>query len=127
MYSELRAYHDMTADSDRIATPPKRRRRTYDELAAGSRAAAEKALTRFRQKNEKAKKHEAKARLRSRKLDTRRKIIAGALALEHAKRDPAFREQLEKLLDRYVEGAVERELFGLPPLPEPPAGKGGST
>jgi hypothetical protein len=59
-----------------------------------------------------------KARLREkeRKQDTRRKIIAGALALEH--KDGDFQHVLNRLLDEYVTRPDDRALFGLDPLPE---------
>jgi len=57
----------------------------------------------------------ARERLRERKMDTRRKVIAGALALEHAGIDPGFHAELFKLLNRYVNRAQDRALFGLPP------------
>jgi hypothetical protein len=69
----------------------------------------------------------ARQRQQARKEDTRRKIIAGALALEHAEQDPAFGETLRRLLMRYVERPADRALFGLPanadapPTPEAPA------
>ena len=58
----------------------------------------------------------ARVREDERKRDTRRKIIAGALALEH--KDPAFQEALRRLLNEYVTRPDERGLFDLPPLPE---------
>lgn len=115
-FSTFAAHDRMSAESDKTEIP-RRRRRSYEELAAASKAAADKALIRFNQKNEKAKKHAAQVKLRERKLDTRRKIIAGALALEHAKRDDRFHAILLRLLDQYVERDVERALFGLAPLP----------
>lgn len=51
-----------------------------------------------------------------RKEDTRRKIIAGAIALEHE--DPTFKAALARLLNQYVTKPNERALFDLPPLPE---------
>lgn len=59
-------------------------------------------------------------RAQERKLDTRRKIIAGALALHHAAKNPddPFSRKLFRLLDEYVTKPYERNLFGLPPLPE---------
>lgn len=60
-------------------------------------------------------KEKAKARTEERKQDTRRKIIAGALALEHASIDPTFGEQLHRLLDKYVTRPQDRALFDLPP------------
>lgn len=56
----------------------------------------------------------------SRKKETRRKIIAGALALHHLEKNPddPFSQKLKRLLDEYVLKPYERELFGLPALPE---------
>lgn len=58
-------------------------------------------------------KEQAKLRNEERKRDTRRKIIAGALALEHARRDPDWKAKLETLLAEYVERDEDRALFGL--------------
>lgn len=55
----------------------------------------------------------AKVRQTDRKRDTRRKIIAGALALEHAEIDPAFGSQLQKLIDQHVTREQDRALFNL--------------
>lgn len=57
-----------------------------------------------------------KLRLEERKRDTRRKIIAGALALEHAGIDPDFDAALQRLLNRYVVRPDDRALFDLPPV-----------
>jgi len=56
-----------------------------------------------------------KAQVRSadRKRDTRRKIIAGALALEHAEQDAKFGDTLKRLLDKHVTRPQDRELFDL--------------
>ncbi len=72
-----------------------------------------------------------KARLRQqeRKADTRRKIIVGALAIEHADigHDPEFSATLYRLLNRYVTRPGDRTLLDLPPrddqanTDEPPA------
>ena len=60
-----------------------------------------------------------KARLREqeRKRDTRRKIIAGALAIEHAANgnDDEFTLTFFRLLNRYVDRPTDRALFDLPP------------
>lgn len=63
---------------------------------------------------------EARERQKSRKHDTRRKVIAGALALHHMEKNPAsaFARTLARLLDEYVTKPQERPLFALPPLPE---------
>lgn len=66
----------------------------------------------------KARKQKLNAKIQGveRKKDTRRKIIAGALALEHGAKDPEFAKKLKALLDEYVTRNEERELFNLPPV-----------
>jgi hypothetical protein len=63
----------------------------------------------------KARISKTKARLTGakRKRDTRRKIIVGALALEHADQDANFGEALKRLLEQHVTRPQDRELFGL--------------
>lgn len=57
----------------------------------------------------------ARVRVEERKRDTRRKIIAGALALEHAATNPAFGEELQKLIRQHVTREGDRALFDLAP------------
>jgi len=52
-----------------------------------------------------------------RKDDTRRKIVAGALALEHMDHDPAFAKAMMRLLVRHVKPA-DRHLFQLGDAPD---------
>src|SRR5688572_13268078 len=75
------------------------------------------------QATQRLKDMEARARTKTRRDDTRRKIIAGALALEHTEKnkDSAFAKKMLALLDEYVVRPYERELFGMAPLPEQPA------
>jgi len=49
----------------------------------------------------------------ARKADTRRKVIAGALAVEHMEKNPAseFAKVLTRLLDEYVTRPYDRALF----------------
>jgi hypothetical protein len=63
---------------------------------------------------------QSRERQLARKNDTRRKIIAGALALHHMEKNPddPFSKKLLRLLDEYVTKPYERNLFGLPALPE---------
>ena len=68
-----------------------------------------------RQLDAQIEKHRARVRVQERKDDTRRKIIAGALALEHASIDPAFREELHKLIRQHVTRDGDRALFNLTP------------
>ena len=50
---------------------------------------------------------------KTRRENTRRKIIAGALALEHAEHDKAFGTALQRLLKEHVKRPEDRKLFGL--------------
>lgn len=50
---------------------------------------------------------------KQRKQDTRRKIIAGALALEHAEQDKEFGAAFKQLLKKHVTRPADRELFDL--------------
>lgn len=63
---------------------------------------------------------ESRERQQIRKNETRKKIIAGALALHHLEKNPedVFSRKLFRLLDEYVTKSYERELFNLPALPE---------
>jgi hypothetical protein len=56
---------------------------------------------------------EARNKQAERKADTRRKVIAGALALEHfgANRDSEFARIMFRLLDEYVVRPHDRALF----------------
>lgn len=56
---------------------------------------------------------EARNKKAERKADTRRKVIAGALALEHfeANRDSEFGRIMFRLLDEYVVRPHDRALF----------------
>ena len=81
-------------------------------------------LRKLEQRQEKLKRDIAKERSRlaqkQRRDDTRRKIIAGALALEHRDKnqDTAFAQIMDRLLDKHVKGDTERALFDLAPLPQ---------
>lgn len=57
----------------------------------------------------------ARDRAKERKRDTRRKIIAGALTLQHAGIDQEFKKKVDALLDQYVVSDHDRSLFGLAP------------
>jgi len=55
----------------------------------------------------------AQVRGQERKKDTRRKIIAGALALEHMAHNSAFRETMGRLLRENVKRPEDQKLFDL--------------
>ena len=70
---------------------------------------------------------EAREKETARKADTRRKVIAGALAVEHAEKNPKseFAKVLTKLLDEYVARPADRALFpALPPLAQSTSSNG---
>ena len=81
------------------------KRKTPDEKLAELR-------TKRDQLNARIQKESAKVRSQARKEDTRRKIIAGAIALEHCEHDANFKEYLETLLRRHVKDA-DKKLFNL--------------
>ena len=62
----------------------------------------------------------ARERLAERKRDTRRKVIMGALAGYHMRKNPNsdFAKKLAALIDEYIIGDRERALFDLDPLPK---------
>jgi len=53
----------------------------------------------------------ARAAFLDRKRDTRRKIVAGAVALAHAGHDGQFRRDLRRLLQLHVTRPHDRALF----------------
>lgn len=82
------------------------KRKTDEELLAELEAKKSQIDARIQKKR-------AAVRTRQRKRDTRRKIIAGALALEHARIDTAFGATLSKLLNEHVTRPDDRKLFQL--------------
>jgi hypothetical protein len=58
-------------------------------------------------------------RARQRRLDTRRKILAGALVL--TEEDPAIKAWLHRTVEKVLTRNDERALFGLPLLPAEPS------
>lgn len=61
----------------------------------------------------KIKRAEAKERAQARKDETRRKVIVGAVILEHAELKPEFKTFLDDLLQRAVKRKIDREFLGL--------------
>jgi hypothetical protein len=51
---------------------------------------------------------------RQRKLDTRRKILAGAWVLDEAEKRPDFKKFVYQRLDSFLTRKTDREVFGLP-------------
>jgi hypothetical protein len=67
--------------------------------------------------NARIKREQNKLRSGERKNDTRRKILAGALALEWAAQDDEFAVMLSTKLSRFLVRDADRALFDLAPLP----------
>ena len=70
------------------------------------------------QRQIKARIQREKARVKEaqRKQDTRRKIIIGGMVMAHCQVDPAFGENIMRLLNQHVTRAADREAIGLAPL-----------
>jgi len=66
-----------------------------------------------RQLEARMQKKKAQVRGEKRKKDTRRKIIAGALALEHMAHDKQFADTMKRLLLEHVTRPEDRKLFDL--------------
>ena len=59
-------------------------------------------------------------RVKERKRETRRKILAGAWVIGRAREDPEAWDRFVTGLDGYLTKPRDRELFDLPPLSENP-------
>lgn len=93
------------------------KRAAIEKQIASLKATSDKKLAQLQAR---LKAEKARGREKQRKLDTRRKIIAGALALEHMDRNPdtEFARIMDRMIEQYTLGDRERALFNLPPLPE---------
>lgn len=94
------------------------KRKSLEERMAAAKASEAKAAETLRKKKIRLQKYEAQQRGQTRKLDTRKKIIAGALALEHMQFDGRYGQAFRALIDEYVTRDQDRALFELPPLPD---------
>ena len=68
--------------------------------------------------NARIKQEQNRLNATQRRADTRRKVLAGAAVLEWAKRDNDFAKKLDAELKAFLVRDADRELFGLPPLPQ---------
>ena len=94
-----------------------KKREAIEEQIATLKATSDKKLAQLQAR---LKAQKARDRAKERKTDTRRKIIAGALALEHMGRNPdtEFTRIMARMIDQYTLGDTERALFDLDPIPE---------
>lgn len=74
-----------------------------------------KQLKALKQKQE-AQKRAAEAK-RSRTADTRRKVLVGAMMLEHMDKNEATKASVMGKLDAFLTRPDDRALFGLPEMP----------
>lgn len=78
-------------------------------------------LSRLQQQREaldhKIRSEQKKLKDQERRDDTRRKVVAGAIALAHMEKDEQFKEYFSKILDRFVERPQDRILFGFMEIP----------
>lgn len=91
----------------------------------GTQSRVDKLKAKQAQLAEEIKKLEAREAQQSRKDDTRRKVIAGALALEHAEKNKTseFAKKLNSLLEEYVRPHERRLFTHLGVAPKGPSGK----
>lgn len=99
-------------------TRASKKRKTLEERLTAAKAREAKAAETLRLRKVKLQKYEAQQRTLTRRLDTRKKIIAGALALEHMQFDGRYGQAFRALIDEYVTRDQDRALFDLPPLPD---------
>lgn len=73
-----------------------------------------------KEKQLKAKIQAAKSREseKQRKLDTRRKILIGAMIIEGMKNSAEYEAKIKQNLDKYLTKNKDRVLFGLPEIKE---------
>lgn len=83
--------------------------------AAAISAAADQAIARAR---EKKARQLAALRNEERRIDTRRKVLAGAWLLAEIERDAELSERVQGGLRTYLAREDDRKIFGLDPLPE---------
>ena len=69
--------------------------------------------------NARIKQEENKLRFDERRIDTRRKVLAGAMVLEWAKKDAEFSSRLMTELKGFLVRDADRDLFGFPPAGKP--------
>ncbi|MEC4678952.1 MAG: mobilization protein [Nitrospirota bacterium] len=81
------------------------------DLRAKESAIREREKTKLSQIKAQIANENAKLASASRKRDTRRKVIAGALALKHMEKDPNFAEVMRMLFKKNVERDEDQRLF----------------
>lgn len=78
----------------------------------------EKLLEKEKQLKARIQAAKSKEREKERKLETRRKILIGAMVLEGMKNSDDYKEKIIQNLDKYLTKNKDRNLFGLPEISE---------
>ncbi len=78
----------------------------------------EKLLEKEKQLKAKIQAAKYREREKERKLDTRRKILIGAMVLEGMKNSEEYEAKIRQNLDKYLTKNKDRVLFGLPEIKE---------
>ena len=81
------------------------------DLRAKELAIKEREKTKLTQIKAQIANENAKLTSAARKKDTRRKVIAGAIALKHMEKDPNFAEVMRGLLKKNIEREEDKKLF----------------
>lgn len=76
----------------------------------------EKLRDRYKQLAERIKQLEARAKQKDRKLETRRKVLLGALLATWMDEDAALNQRVLKALPEFLTRQVDRDVFGFQPL-----------
>ena len=66
------------------------------------------------QKQAQLKDLDAREKVKERKRETRRKIIVGALVLQHSAINDNFKMTIDRLINDHVTSSTDRDLFNLP-------------
>ncbi|SRR5579875_1005229 len=74
----------------------------------------EKLIERRKQLDARIRREQNRQSAKQRKLDTRRKILAGAWVLDEAEKRPDFKKFVYQRLDSFLTRKTDREVFGLP-------------
>ena len=86
-----------------------------DEQLAKLQAQKDAAKAKAKEIERKMASVRAKQQAEQRKLDTRKKVLVGAMVLEQVERGEWPRERFTAAMDRFLTRDNERELFDLPP------------
>ena len=107
--------YSQTLMARRGLTRPER----IDQLTAQLDELRAKHRTEQQQLRARRQRLESAERTKQRKLRTRRLILIGSYMEQVTGRDPEQKAELRRGLDRFLTRDIDRELFGLPPRPEP--------